>query len=188
MSMATPAPPRPRGSVTEEKSECRGLIKTHGLGRHCRPFPGGFINQASCRSQEIHLNSYHNCSLLARGATSLTDCPCPRARRKWAKCQELRSDAFVSKTCVLCASPLFSLLPCDRLHAKWYINWKHFYFNILKHIPWKRKLRERAHLNISHPGRGAQQGWEGLASYPFLWLDKETLTIPTSMDGHGESC
>lgn len=111
MSLATPVPPRPRGSVTEEKSECRGLIKAYGLGRHGRPSPGGFVNQASHRSQEIHLNSYHDCSLLQRGATTtLNDCPCLRAWSKWAEVPgvELRFLCF-QNMCSLCCSSVFTL-------------------------------------------------------------------------------
>lgn len=107
MSMATPAPPHPKGSVTEEKSEYRGLIKTYGLGRHSRPFPGGFVNQASHRSQEIHLN----CSFLQRGATTtLNDCPCLRAWSEWAEVPgvELRFLCF-QNMCSLCCSSVFPL-------------------------------------------------------------------------------
>ena len=70
---------------------------------------------------------------------------------------------------------MFSFLPCELLHTKFYINWKHLYYNIPKCIPMKMEFsKKRPSKHSSLPNSPMKQEQEDLASCPFLWVNEET--------------
>lgn len=86
------------------------------------------------------------------------------------KCQDPRSDSFVSKTCVFCTTVMFSFLSCDLLHTSLYglktplLQYPRMYCHGME-------IRKRGHLSIAQPVRRAQQPYKAGARGPsFLSL------------------